>query len=80
MRPRHKTRRQGSCTEGVVYARKRAWVTCEFCGKRGYLVRAEAKRVAKVMAMTDRDEKLSQLAVYRCGDLFHVGHVSRRAA
>ena len=62
---------------GIIYPQLRKWVTCDYCGKRGYHVRNDAKRIAKLMAMAN-GEKASAIGVYPCGDLYHVGHNTPR--
>lgn len=41
---------------------------CPTCGKRSWLTRADAKKVARRMHDT-------HLNVYRCGDAWHLGHL-----
>lgn len=43
---------------------------CPDCGKRRYLTRSDAKRIARRM----QGQGLGRLQVYRCGDAYHVGH------
>lgn len=42
--------------------------TCPDCGKRRYVTRKAARRVARLVCPGE------QVSVYRCGDYFHFGH------
>lgn len=52
------------------------WVTCEPCGKRGYIRKDEAKKMARVIG----EVRTYPCPVVRFGEhrLYHVGHLPHR--
>lgn len=46
------------------------WTTCLYCGKRAYISRKEARKVA-------RQIRSHHLSAYRCGDQWHIGHLPK---
>lgn len=42
--------------------------TCRDCGKKSYVSRQEARRIARVK------HPGQQMNEYRCGDMWHIGH------
>lgn len=76
-RPRPARRRNRVVEAGHDTARI-DYITCEPHGKRGYLSRADAREVAKIMR---RRHEAETIEAYPCGavpDLWHVGNSNYR--